>query len=69
MVYIGDSVIQPEAQPVVAYHTGPQGGAPGGMRRLLLSELLEHREPRWRPLVGNPNFLGVFRWNLLRDSA
>jgi uncharacterized protein len=51
------------------YHTGPTGNSKGVMRRLLLSELDSHPEPRWRPRRGNPNFLGVYRWNLLRDPT
>lgn len=52
-----------------AYHTGPIGGSKGEIRRPALPELLRHPEPRWRPVEGNPNFLGVFRWNLLRDPS
>jgi len=53
---------------VVVYHTGPIGDAPGEMRRLAISELLQHPSPRWRPVAGNSNFLGVFRWNILRGA-
>lgn len=51
----------------VVYHTGPLAGTPGEMRRLSFEELLAHPSPRWRPLAGNANFLGVHRWNILRD--
>lgn len=51
------------------YHTGPIGRTRGEMRRPAIAELLRHEEPRWRPLEGNSNFLGVFRWNLLRESS
>lgn len=51
------------------YHTGPIAGTRGEMRRPAIAELLRHPEPRWRPVEGNTNFLGVFRWNLLRDSS
>src|SRR5690349_21968790 len=27
-----------------------------------------HPSPRWRPVAGNPNFLGVYRWNVLRGD-
>lgn len=53
----------------VVYHTGPAAGKSGEMRRLTLEALDEHPEPRWRPRPGNANFLGVFRWNILRDPA
>ena len=56
----------PEAR--VVYDTGPDHGKPGDLRRVLLSELLDHPQPQWRPLPGNPNFLGVYRWNILRGT-
>jgi uncharacterized protein YfaT (DUF1175 family) len=56
----------PEAR--VVYDTGPDHGKPGELRRVLLSELLDHPQPQWRPLPGNPNFLGVYRWNILRGT-
>ncbi len=52
----------------VVYDTGPDHGQPGELRRVMLSELLDHPEPQWRPLPGNPNFLGVYRWNILRGT-
>lgn len=55
-------------QPAVVYDTGPDHGRAGELRRVTLAELLGHPEPRWRPLPGNPNFLGVYRWNILRGN-
>jgi uncharacterized protein len=52
----------------VVYHTGPIGKSKGEMRRMTLADLLQHPDPRWRPVAENPNFLGVFRWNLLREG-
>jgi len=52
----------------VVYDTGPDHGARGEIRRVLLSELLDHPQPQWRPTPGNPNFLGVYRWNILRGT-
>ncbi len=52
----------------VVYDTGPDHGQPGEIRRVLLSELLDHPQPQWRPTPGNPNFLGVYRWNILRGT-
>lgn len=52
----------------VVYDTGPDHGQPGELRRVSVSELLEHPEPQWRPLAANPNFLGVYRWNILRGT-
>ena len=53
----------------VVYHTGPDHGSPGELRRVALSELLDHPQAEWRPLPGNPNFLGVYRWNILRGTS
>lgn len=52
----------------VVYHTGPIDGHPGEMRRVLLADLIHHPDPRWRPVPNNPNFLGVYRWNILREQ-
>ena len=51
----------------VVYHTGPNKQGKGEMRRLLVSDLLHHPDARWRPLPENTNFLGVYRWNILRE--
>ena len=56
----------------VVYHTGPNGTEStrtrGEMRRARIADLLQHPDPRWHPTANNPNFLGVFRWNLLRED-
>jgi uncharacterized protein len=61
-------VVRSGAAAEVVYDTGPDHGQPGELRRVLLSELLDHPQPQWRPLGGNPNFLGVYRWNILRGT-
>jgi uncharacterized protein len=53
---------------LVVYNTGEDHGAAGEMRRVALAELLDHPQPQWRPLPGNRNFLGVYRWNILRGT-
>lgn len=53
----------------VCYHTGPDRDWPGEIRRPTLDELRRHELPKWRPLPGNSNFLGVFRWNILRQDS
>ena len=58
--------IEPEAR--VVYHTGTDHGRPGELRRVLISELLDHPQLQWRPVEQNPNFLGVYRWNILRGN-
>jgi uncharacterized protein YfaT (DUF1175 family) len=52
----------------VVYHTGPIGSGPGEMRRMTVDDLLHHPDARWRPVPGNSNFLGVYRWNILRED-
>ena len=52
----------------VVYDTGTDHGRTGELRRVALAELLDHPQPQWRPEIGNPNFLGVYRWNILRGS-
>jgi uncharacterized protein YfaT (DUF1175 family) len=63
------------AQAAVVYDTGPSNssthsdhGKSGELRRVLLAELLDHPQRQWRPVPGNPNFLGVYRWNILRGT-
>lgn len=68
MAYLGKSRFEESPERYVVYHTGPEGKWPGEVRRPALRELLSHPEPRWRPVEGNPHFLGVFRWNLLCEG-
>ena len=73
MIYVGESWWLQHAPgdwttSVIVYHTGQPGLAGKGMRRVTLAELLNHPSPRWRPVAGNPNFLGVYRWNVLRGA-
>jgi hypothetical protein len=69
MVYLGQSRIAKDAARYVVYHTGPDGSEPGEIRRLSLPELLRFPEPQWRPIGRNRNFLGVYRWNILREAS
>jgi uncharacterized protein YfaT (DUF1175 family) len=50
------------------YHTGPIGKTSGEVRRVALRDLLYHPDIRWRPIPENSNFLGVYRWNVLRED-
>ena len=70
MIFVGRSRLDKSAveSDILVYHTGPNGKQPGEMRRTSVSELLEHPSPRWRPSPGNGNFLGVYRWNILREA-
>jgi len=55
------------------YHTGPIGkgraASRGEVRRVALDDLLHHPDTRWRPISQNSNFLGVYRWNILREDV
>jgi uncharacterized protein YfaT (DUF1175 family) len=60
------------------YHTGPVGhdtvrgpsrspvGGSGEVRRVMVDDLLHHPDRQWRPEIDNENFLGVYRWDILR---
>jgi uncharacterized protein YfaT (DUF1175 family) len=56
-------------QSAVVYDTGEDHGKAGELRRVFLAEFLDHPQPQWRPVPGNPNFLGVYRWNILRGTV
>ena len=63
MVFVGRSAFEPDRADWVVYHTGPDlaTGAPGEMRKASLADLRRHPAPRWRPVAGNPAFVGVYR--------
>ncbi len=69
MIYLGPSQLRPDRSLYVMYHTGPDGDDPGEIRRLTTQELLRFPKPEWRPVAENPAFLGVFRWNILREVS
>ena len=47
------------------YHTGPDDDKPGIVKRMDLSDLARHPNPRWHPIASNPYFLGFYRWRIL----
>jgi uncharacterized protein YfaT (DUF1175 family) len=80
MVFVGRSHFEPDGDDWVVYHTGPADGGPGDpstssgssraksrgeVRKVRLSTLMQHPSPRWRPVAGNPRFVGVFRLDSL----
>jgi len=69
MIYLGESLIRPDGKRYILYHTGPDGTDQGEMRRLTVEELLDFPQPQWRPVAGNPSFLGVSRWNILKEGS
>jgi uncharacterized protein len=72
MIFVGRSVLETPLRTtdrdVAVYHTGPIHKHPGEIRRVSVADLLRHPSPRWRPLPGNNNFLGIYRWNILKEA-
>lgn len=67
MVYLGQSYFD-EGGTWLIYHTGPSEGHAGEIRRVTVADLQHHPQACWRPLPQNPAFLGVYRWNILREA-
>lgn len=67
MIYLGHSYFDDGAEWLI-YHTGPIDGHAGELRRVAIGDLLQHPQVCWRPLPQNPAFLGVYRWNILREA-
>jgi uncharacterized protein len=71
MVFVGSSSFESEGRDWVVYHTGPESSSaraaagPGEVRKVRLRDLMRHPAARWRPVAGNPQFVGVFRLDLL----
>jgi uncharacterized protein YfaT (DUF1175 family) len=66
MLFVGNSYYQPQGTDWIVYHTGDIRGRRGEIREVRAATLLEHPDPRWRPLASNPSFLGVYRLEILR---
>jgi uncharacterized protein YfaT (DUF1175 family) len=67
MIYLGQSQFG-KGGPWLIYHTGPSHKDPGELRRVTIDDLLRHPYARWRPVPQNSAFLGVYRWNILREA-
>jgi hypothetical protein len=65
MVVVGPSYFEQDGSDWVVYHTGPTDDGRGEVRKTRLSTLRQHPSPRWRPVAGNPRFVGVFRLRAL----
>lgn len=61
MVYVGPSFFERDGQDWIVYHTGPTDGTPGEVRKTRLTDLLRHPAARWRPILQNPSFVGIYR--------
>ena len=49
----------------VVYHTGSSPTDKGTVKKVELSVLDHHPDPRWRPVESNKNFLGFYRLKIL----
>jgi uncharacterized protein len=67
MVFVGPARVSPNsARNWVVYHTGSTATDDGTVKKVELSVLDEHPDPRWRPVENNKNFLGFYRLKILQ---
>ena len=67
MIYLGRARTDAEgASDWVVYHTGASPVDAGEVRKVRLSVLEHHPDPRWRPVASNRTFLGVYRLKILQ---
>jgi len=66
MLFVGKSYYQPQGSDWIVYHTGDMDGHRGEIREVQTGTLLKHPDLHWRPVQNNPNFLGVYRLDILR---
>jgi uncharacterized protein YfaT (DUF1175 family) len=67
MIFLGGARIATNgAQDWVVYHTGSSPIDKGTVKKVELSVLDQHPDPRWRPVVRNKNFLGFYRLKILQ---
>jgi hypothetical protein len=67
MVFLGSPRVAPNGQrDWVIYHTGSTATDDGTVKKLELSVLDQHPDPRWRPVESNKNFLGFYRLKILQ---
>jgi len=66
MIFLGGTRVAPNgAQDWVVYHTGSSPIDKGAVKKVELSVLDHHPDPRWRPVESNRNFLGFYRLKIL----
>jgi len=66
MIFLGASrTASNGAQDWVVYHTGSSPTDNGTVKKVELSVLDHHPDPRWRPVESNHNFLGFYRLKIL----
>lgn len=67
MIFLGQARIATNgAQDWVVYHTGTSPSDKGTVKKVALSVLDQHPDPRWRPVGRNKNFLGFYRLKILQ---
>ena len=67
MIFLGSARIAPNgSQDWVVYHTGSSPTDKGTVKKVELSVLAHHPDPRWRPVESNRNFLGFYRLKILQ---
>jgi uncharacterized protein len=67
MIFLGQARIANNgAQDWVVYHTGSSPIDKGTVKKVELSVLDQHPDPRWRPVDRNKNFLGFYRLKILQ---
>ncbi|MFN0111012.1 MAG: DUF1175 family protein [Blastocatellia bacterium] len=66
MIFLGEAQQANEgANDWVVYHTGSSADDKGELKKVRLSVLDQHPNPRWRPVERNQNFLGFYRLKIL----
>jgi len=67
MIFLGQAHVAANgAQDWVVYHTGASPTDEGTVKKVELSVLDHHPDPRWRPVESNKNFLGFYRLKILQ---
>ncbi|HYX27062.1 MAG TPA: DUF1175 family protein [Pyrinomonadaceae bacterium] len=67
MIFLGPARVAPNgANDWVVYHTGSSPTDKGTVKKVELSVLDHHPDPRWRPVESNKNFLGFYRLKILQ---
>lgn len=70
MLFLGEPRFAGEgARDWVVYHTGASPQDAGEIKKVRLNVLDQHPNKRWRPLPGNPNFLGFYRLKILNQQV
>jgi len=67
MIFLGPARLAANgANDWVVYHTGSSPNDKGTVKKVELSVLDHHPDPRWRPVESNKNFLGFYRLKILQ---